>query len=195
MNKKGFTLMELLVVIVIIAVVSVGAIISFGTIDDSTAVRERENQFIEFQRSGNLYIDLHNSTLKQFVSERYALVGFYTLQEEGYIARSLEDPVTGDEIDASNYAVVLYIDSHTNGTERIDDVTSCIVDIGHNMDGNDEKVFINSCEPNANPENYFKCVANQYGKNEIVVKGSGNNQVLDKAKSNTCTCECLQKSH
>ena len=194
MNKKGFTLMELLVVIVIVAVVSVGAIISFGTIDDSTAVRERENQYIELQRSGNLYIDLHNSTLKQFVTDRYALIGFYTLQEEGYIARYLEDPVTGNEIDSSNYAVVLYIDSHTNGTEKIDDVSSCIVDIGHDMESEKEKVFVKSCGPTAKKEDYFRCVANQYGKNDIVTIGSGEDAILDKAKSNTCSCECLKKS-
>ena len=37
MNKKGFTLMELLAVILILAVVSVSSTIAFGNIDDTTA--------------------------------------------------------------------------------------------------------------------------------------------------------------
>lgn len=189
MNKKGFTLMELLVVIVIIAVVSVGAIVSFNTIDDTTAEKEKENQFIEFQRSANLYIDLHNSTLRQFVTDRYALIGFYTLQEEGYIPRFVEDPVTGDEVDVSNYAAVLYINNHTNGTERIDDVSGCIVDISKDIDND---VVLASCGAYANRDQYFKCIANEYGKNEVVKKSNG---TLDKEKSSTCSCECLQKSH
>ena len=70
MNKKGFTLMELLVVIVIVAVVSVGATISFGTVDDNTAIKERINQFKEIQRSANLYLDLNDqATINQFISD------------------------------------------------------------------------------------------------------------------------------
>ena len=41
--KNGFTLMELLVVIVIVSVISVSSVLAFGNIDDSTAIKDRIN--------------------------------------------------------------------------------------------------------------------------------------------------------
>ena len=49
MNKKGFTLMELLAVILILAVVSVSSTIAFGNIDDTTAKTELKNKYIDIQ--------------------------------------------------------------------------------------------------------------------------------------------------
>ena len=62
--KKGFTLMELLVVIVIVAVISVSSVLAFGNIDDSTAVKDRMNIYKDIQRSAILYVDLNNLTME-----------------------------------------------------------------------------------------------------------------------------------
>ena len=60
-NKKGFTLMELLAVIVIVTVVSVSATISFSSIDDSTKERELEKANAELLEIKSKYTQLNNS--------------------------------------------------------------------------------------------------------------------------------------
>ena len=79
-NRKGFTLMELLVVIVIVAVVGVGASISFNNINDSTAQVELENKYMEIQRAATLYLDLHNSSLDTFIENKEMYMKLYVLK-------------------------------------------------------------------------------------------------------------------
>ena len=153
MNKKGFTLMELLVVIVIVAVVSVGATISFSTIDDNTAVKEKENKFKEIQKSASLYVDLSDqATLNQFITDKKLPIAFSILAAENYIDKTVEDPVTGnilfstEEATTNNdvYYVMLYIEEKN---EIADKVSSCIV-----------KHRVNENDP------YYICYANSEGK-------------------------------
>ena len=108
-NRKGFTLMELLVVIVIVAVVGVGASISFNNINDSTAQVELENKYMEIQRAATLYLDLHNSSLDTFIENKEMYMKLYVLKELNYI-NDMENPVTGDDI-SSDYFVKTYIPS------------------------------------------------------------------------------------
>ena len=121
-NKKGFTLMELLVVILIVAVVSVSATVSFSNIDDSTKQKELENKYAEIQRAAGLYLDLHNSYLNTFISEKQMYVKLYVLAEENYVSSDLENPVTGDSINP-DYYVKLYVPSDNSKVE------SCILSI------------------------------------------------------------------
>ena len=106
-NRKGFTLMELLVVIVIVAVVGVGASISFNNINDSTAQVELENKYMEIQRAATLYLDLHNSSLDTFIENKEMYMKLYVLKELNYI-NDMENPVTGDDI-SSDYLIWLII--------------------------------------------------------------------------------------
>ena len=185
MNKKGFTLMELLIVILIVSVVSVGAIISFGQVDDTAAKKERANQYAEIQRAASLYLDLHDALLKQFVSDQNTMIKLYTLQEEGYISRDLEDPVTTKEIDNS-YSVILYVDTHELDGKEVQNVNSCIVDTTAN---------ITDDHCGARGE-YYKCIANIFGNNENeyinYVKNGSTVTELDKTLA--CPCECLKKA-
>ena len=123
MNKKGFTLMELLIVIVIVAVVSVGATVSFSNIDDETAEKELANIYKDIQRAASLYLDLHDSALDQFISDGRVTVKISSLQDENYVEKELVDPITGEDIDTSA-SVVLYVKKE--GTES-KYVGSCIV--------------------------------------------------------------------
>ena len=134
MNKKGFTLMELLVVIVIVAVVSVGSTISFGTIDDTSAVKERINLFKDIQRSASLYMDLdEQTTINQFIEDGKIPIPFSILAAENYIDKRIEDPVTGDVIadysknngETEPYYVMLYIRRDSENIAQ--NVSSCII--------------------------------------------------------------------
>ena len=143
-NKKGFTLMELLAVIVIVTVVSVSATISFSSIDDSTKERELENKYSEMQRAAGLYLDLHNSYLETFIEKKEMYIKLYVLQEENYITNDIENPVTGDDISLDNY-VKLFVTS--DGSNKYNKVDTCIVSIAVENDVVKEK-----------------CIANSYGK-------------------------------
>ena len=123
MNKKGFTLMELLIVIVIIAVVSVAASVSFSNIDDETAGKELANTYKDIQRAASLYLDLHDSALEQFINESRVTIKISTLQEENYVSKDLVNPITGEDIDSSA-SVVIYIEKDGN-TKKY--VNTCIV--------------------------------------------------------------------
>ena len=121
--KKGFTLMELLVVIVIVSVISVSSVLVFGNIDDSTALQDRANIYRDIQRSAALYIDLENSWLGQFREKGYMYARLDALMDMNYVEEGLEDPVTGDPI-PRNYLVKVYTAKDSAGNEYID---TCIL--------------------------------------------------------------------
>ncbi len=123
MNKKGFTLMELLVVISIIAVVGVASIISFGSIKDDTADEELKNKYIEIQRGASLYLDLHTTDQNWFIENKKIDIKLSDLKSENYITSDLSNPVTGGKI-SEDYYVRLCIKK-----DDLDDdvVESCII--------------------------------------------------------------------
>ena len=125
MNKKGFTLLELLAVIAVVGIVSVAAVISFGNIERDTAEEELRNKYAEIQRAANLYLDLHNDSIKWFMSEKSIKFNLSTLENENYLSQDLTNPVTGDEIDRNLY-VKIYISGDVN--DETQSVKSCIID-------------------------------------------------------------------
>ena len=126
--KNGFTLMELLVVIVIVSVISVSSVLAFGNIDDSTAIKDRKNIYMDLQRKALLYADLDNSQLRTFRTDRIMDVMIKDLARDEYINEDIEDPVTGEMI-SQFYIIRLYIaDDGTETKKGNEYVDSCIVD-------------------------------------------------------------------
>ncbi|MBR4177957.1 MAG: BspA family leucine-rich repeat surface protein [Bacilli bacterium] len=134
--KKGFTLMELLVVIAIIAVVSIASTVSFSNIDDATNTKELENKYIEIQRAASLYMDLHSDRLTDFVKDNHAYIPLSILEQEGYLTEDLSDPTGGDDI-SKNYSVKVVIG------DDLESVETCIVSVKKEGD---------------------VCIANKFGK-------------------------------
>ena len=93
MNKKGFTLMELLAVILILAVVSVSSTIAFGNIDDTTAKTELKNKYIEIQRAASLYVDLNDDQpyIHEFSNKGITRITVNELKNNNYISQIHED--------------------------------------------------------------------------------------------------------
>ena len=141
MNKKGFTLMELLIVIAIVAVVGVASAISFNSVNEDAAKEELINKYMEIQRSANLYLDLNNSELEWFMQNHYSDIKLTDLRQGNYITSDLTNPVTKEDI-SEKYYVRLCVN------EDDDYVESCIID----------KTVNNSGVP------VVKYIANQYGK-------------------------------
>ena len=123
-NKSGFTLMELLVVVAIIAVVGVSAVISFASIKDETAEKELRNKYIEIQRGANLYLDLHSTDQKWFIESKKIDIKLSDLRSENYITSDLSNPVTGGVISEEYYVRLCIIKDDQNE----DVVDSCIIE-------------------------------------------------------------------
>ena len=123
-NKNGFTLMELLVVISIVAIVGVSSVISFSTIRDDSAEEELANKYMEIQRGANVYLDLHSADQKWFIENRRIDIKLSDLRSENYITNDLSNPVTGFDI-SDQYYVRICI---TKDDKSNDVVDSCIID-------------------------------------------------------------------
>jgi len=123
-NKRGFTLMELLVVIAIVGVVGVTSVISFTSIKDDTAEKELRNKYVEIQRGANLYLDLHSIDQNWFMESKRIDIKLSDLRGENYITSDLSNPVTGGEI-SEEYYVRLCI---TKDDKNYDTVDSCIIE-------------------------------------------------------------------
>ena len=160
MNKKGFTLMELLAVIIILAIVSVSATISFGNIDTTTSTKELQNRYIEIQRAASLYVDLNdNETYLDELTDRtreclnndpsscITRVSVGTLKANNYI-NDLSNPVTGDDIPLSSI-VVLYV-SEPKSVNDVTHVNTCILSSKNSDDGTYSE--INECVANSKGE-------------------------------------------
>lgn len=123
MNKKGFTLLELMTVLVIISVVSVSSIIVFDTANDESAIVSRRDQYKAIQRDAILFLDMNDTWLSQFVNKGYMFIKLNELQNKNYVNPNLVDPVTYEDI-PSHYLVRVYIDD--------DKINSCIVETTEN---------------------------------------------------------------
>ena len=125
MNRKGFTLLELLAVIAVVGIVSVAAVVSFANIEKDTEEEELRNKYAEIQRAANLYMDLHNSSMSLFMEQNYIDIKLGTLDNENYLTSDLSNPVTGDDI-SIDYYVRIYISGNVDDDKQ--SVKSCIID-------------------------------------------------------------------
>ena len=124
MNRKGFTLMELLVVIAIVGIVGVTSVISFTSIKDVSAEKELVNKYKDIQRGANLYLDLHSADQNWFIEGKRIDIKLSDLKSENYISNDLSNPVTGENI-SEDYYVRLCIKKDTNNEDIVD---SCIIE-------------------------------------------------------------------
>lgn len=142
MNKKGFTLVELMAVLIIISVVSVSSIITFGAINKDTSKNELANTYKEIQRSAVLYLDLNDVWLKSFVSEKNIDIKLFELKNWNYVSDEIKDSVNNKDI-SDNYIIKIYVT------------------------GNDKNLYTNTCiYENKKIDGALKsvCVSDENGK-------------------------------
>ena len=124
--KKGFSLMELLVVMAIVSVISVSSGIMFGNINDDSAETDRMNIYKDMQRAALLHLDLNNAALSQFRNAEFNgtfTIGLETLMNHNYVDIELIDPVTNERF--PNYFVVIYTEKDYDGKDFIN---TCVLD-------------------------------------------------------------------
>ena len=151
--KKGFTLIELMFVIVIIGVVSAAAIISFSNIDNDTSKTELQNKYKDIQRSASIYLDLNTSWLDQFADRGQMFIKLNELKNSNYINQNLDNPLTGEEINP-DYYVKIFIKEETDSVtlEEHSYVDTCIVDIKN--EGESESINCIANSAGISPCNY-----------------------------------------
>ena len=122
--KKGFTLMELLLVLAILAFLGVSSVILFSKNNDDIESEDLKNKYKEIQDAAILYIDLNDSWLSTFTESGETFIRLGVLQNENYISSKLKNPITGETF-PSNYLVKVYIANKGDANKEY--VDSCII--------------------------------------------------------------------
>lgn len=140
--KKGFTLMELLLVIVIVAMIGLSTTIVFSEVQENNAENNLKEQYLDIQRAAKAYIDLNDSRSASFSELGAAYVTVGELQSKGYLKSELINDVTKKQIDA-NYIVKIII----NEPDSLRYIDTCILEYIDNKEkcvANDEGDFENA---------------------------------------------------
>lgn len=110
-NKKGFTLVELLIVIVLLVVITGASILGIDEISESVRKRRLEEVIKQVEMAADVYYsnnEVHRSALLNGeVETRCTRV--YVLQNEGYLKDDIRNPRTNERIPGN-----LCVNSHLN---------------------------------------------------------------------------------
>ena len=120
--KNGFTLVELLVVIVITVTISTGSAMLFGKSNTDTNEEDLRGKYREMQRAAIIYTDLNDSWRNTLNETGEVSVKLGELQSTNYVSKDFSNTVT-KEIFPSNYIIRLYIAS-SGDNQYLD---SCVV--------------------------------------------------------------------
>lgn len=120
LNKKGFTLVELLVVIVILAVIMSIAIPSITSSIERSKDKQKTQIIKLIESAGELYVDKHKNTVKpgQITLDKLIGDGLITAQEMkdpfnekstlcGYVSYNGSDVVWVDQSGSKQYCISL----------------------------------------------------------------------------------------
>ena len=119
--KNGFTLMELLVVIVLTAIISAGSAMIFSKSNSDTNEEDLRGKYREMQRAAN-YVDLNDSWRNSLNEDRKISIKLGELQASNYVDKNFKNSVTNQAF-PSSYIIKLYIAS-AGDNEYLD---SCVV--------------------------------------------------------------------
>ena len=112
--KKGFTIIELVVVMSIILIVTATAVVSYHRMTTTYKEKEYERIINTFEAAAEAYA-AENQDIKDriYSGAGYATVTLKVLGIEGLIDDEVEDPITGEKFDEKNY-VSVYLDENRN---------------------------------------------------------------------------------
>lgn len=125
MNKKGFTMIELLSVLALVAIISVSAVIVFDETSQNTNKKDLKNKYEEIQRSSILFLDMNDSWISDFNENGSIYLRLGELQSKNYITTSLRDPVEKTDI-PSTYMVKIWIKDPDKDTKHVTSAIVCV---------------------------------------------------------------------
>lgn len=120
--KNGFTLVELLIVIVITVTVSAGSAMLFGKSNSDTNEEDLRGRYREIQRSAIIYTDLNDNYRKTLNESKEVYVKLGELQSSNFVDKNFSNTVTKEAF-PKNYIVKIYIAS-SGDNEYLD---SCVL--------------------------------------------------------------------
>lgn len=103
MDRKGFTLIEIIITVTLIALVSIMFTNSFDTISKNNRKTEYQRMVSTLNNAVEVYLEQHreiNSLL--YVGKGYLIITIEDLIKSGNIARDMNDPTTQKPINQNN---------------------------------------------------------------------------------------------
>ena len=128
--KKGFTLVELLVVIALIAGISIVAVTSLIGIADKRKEESWDNVKLTVENAAKTY-HKNNGYLFENLQDGYAWVTVGKLVNEGYL-NDVKDPRTGKELNKCSRVLIKIVDGHA--TYKYSDYTNGECDYAATLD-------------------------------------------------------------
>ena len=107
-NKKGYTLVEIIVVIAIIGIIGVSGTVLVIKGRENSLNKKRNEAFKVFDNALDVYLSNHSEILTNLKDNAEgAVVTFEVLKNEGLVADNIIDPKTNTKVDYKNNYYVL----------------------------------------------------------------------------------------
>ena len=117
-KKKGFTLIEVIVSITLLAVIGITIGLSFNKLNNSQSKEDEEFVVSKIKSAADVYLTGNESLLNELYSNKsYLVITLKDLKDAGLITESLKDPNSGKELEDKT-EVMASLDA--NGTVRYD---------------------------------------------------------------------------
>lgn len=108
MKNKGFTLIELIVTITLLAIISITIGVSVSNMLANQKEKEAENMKETIEKAACVYVDTVNESLTE--------VSLKTLIDEGLIDKDLVNPITKESLDINSKVNINIVDNEKNCT-------------------------------------------------------------------------------
>lgn len=108
MNKKGFTLIEIIVCIILIVVIGTGSVVGINYAKNSSTTTKQEKFYKQFDEALEVYLSEHPEIYKNLEENvEGAIVTLEVLKNEGLVKDNQKDPITKEPLDYKNNYYVL----------------------------------------------------------------------------------------
>ena len=138
-NKKGFTLIEILIVLVILVTVTTGATIGIKEVQKKSEQRSLKELYTMIETAADTYLSINDENREELLNDEITekCIRIYTLQNGGLLKEELSNPVTKKRI-PGNLCVISYINEEgliENHFDLDEDLTTHKVTLKINGDG------------------------------------------------------------
>ena len=138
-NKKGFTLIEILIVLVILVTVTTGATIGIKEVQKKSEQRSLKELYTMIETAADTYLSINDENREELLNDEITekCIRIYTLQNGGLLKEELSNPVTKKRI-PGNLCVISYINEDgliENHFDLDEDLTTHKVTLKINGDG------------------------------------------------------------
>ena len=124
-NKKGYTLIEIIIAIALITVIATISIVSITNIKKSSEAKRLNNAFKVFDNALDVYLSNHSEIYKNIEDNvEGAVITLEVLKNEGLVSDKIINPITNKVVDYENNYYVLadaVVDEENQDEEKLCD--------------------------------------------------------------------------